>query len=69
MIAEKNAGMPVDEIRQVRLECLRLVHRHDRDEQTLIDRAARLEAYVLSGTGKPAVKTVKARQGVGGAPG
>lgn len=34
---------------RIRLEILKLLHIHSKDEQTLIDRAAKLEAYVLNG--------------------
>jgi hypothetical protein len=33
----------------IRLELLKLLHVHSKDEQTLIDRAVRLERYVLDG--------------------
>lgn len=37
----------------VRLECLKLVHRHDLSEIELISRAKALENYVLSDEPKP----------------
>lgn len=55
-------GIAVDSLAHLRLELLRLVHRHDKDEQTIIDRAARLESYVI-GTSKPAAQAARVRQG------
>jgi hypothetical protein len=49
-------GQPISAEQHVRLELLKLLHVHSKDEQTLIDRAAKLEAYVLGGatpTGEP----------------
>jgi hypothetical protein len=38
---------PLTTEQHVRLELLKLLHVHSKDEQTLIDRAAKLEQYVL----------------------
>lgn len=62
------AGIPVDAAQFVRLECVRLVHRPDKDEQTIIDRADKLASYVIGGIGKLAAKAAKVRQGKGEAP-
>ena len=43
----------------LRLELLRLVHRHDHTPQQLIDRASRLEAYLRKG--EPAAQTDRAK--------
>lgn len=55
----------VDSAQHLRLECLRMVYRHDKDEQTLIDRARTLEAYVIGNTSNatPAAQVARARQG------
>lgn len=55
------AGIPVGAEQAVRLECVRLVHRPDKDEQTIIERAEKLAQYVINGTGKPVPKGTKAR--------
>jgi hypothetical protein len=34
---------------EVRLEVLKLAYRHDKDEQTIIDRCVALEQYVMQG--------------------
>lgn len=59
-------GNPVASKADVRLELLRLVHRHDKDAATVIARAREYEAYVQE---EPAGKPAKARQGKGNAPG
>jgi hypothetical protein len=61
-------GIPVTADQYVRLECVRLAYRPDKDEQTIIDKASKLEAYVINGARKPAPKGAKARQGTGDAP-
>jgi hypothetical protein len=33
----------------IRLECLQLAHRHDKDAQSVIDRAAQYERFVTEG--------------------
>lgn len=68
MAQSEIAGIPVSAEQAVRLECVRLVHRPDKDEQTIIERADKLAQYVINGTGKPAPKGAKARQGKGDAP-
>jgi hypothetical protein len=40
---------PLTTEQHVRLELLKLLHVHSKDEQTLIDRAAKLEQYVVEG--------------------
>ena len=47
------AGIPVAADQYIRLQCVQLVHRPDKDEQTIIDRAEKLASYVISGTAKP----------------
>jgi len=69
MTTNQIAGIPVNDEQFVRLECVRLVHRPDKDEQTIIDRADKLASYVINGTGKPSPQgEKKARQGKGKAP-
>ena len=34
----------------IRLECLRISHRHDLEPQRIVDRARIFESYILSGT-------------------
>lgn len=34
----------------IRLDCLRITHRHDIDPKVVIDRAKELEAYVIGST-------------------
>lgn len=61
-------GIPVSGEQHVRLECVRLAYRPDKDEQTIIERASKLEAYVINGARRPAPKGAKARHGTGDAP-
>lgn len=42
----------------IRLECLQLAHRHDKDAQSVIDRAAQYERFVSEGTPPAAMELV-----------
>lgn len=57
------AGIPVAADQYIRLQCVQLVHRPDKDEQTIIDRAEKLASYVISGTAKPTPRGASVRQG------
>ncbi len=44
---------------EIRLELLRLCHRHDRDAEEIINRACKLESYVLSSEASGGQDSVK----------
>lgn len=50
---------------QIRLECVSLAYRHDRDTQTIIDRAMDFEEYVVGVQAEVSIglKTSKASKG------
>lgn len=63
-----DAGIPVSGEQYVRLECVRLVHRHDKDDATVLARAEAMAQWVMNGSGKPAAKAAQVRQGKANAP-
>lgn len=60
---EQIASFVVSPEQHIRLQCVQLVHRPDKDEQTIIDRAEKLASYVISGTDKPTPRGASVRQG------
>lgn len=68
MMADESAGIPVANERLIRLQCLQLAHRPDKDEQTNIERAEKFFAYVMSGAKPPTPRGASGRQGKGNPP-
>jgi len=67
-MADESAGIPVVDERTVRLQCLQMAHRPDKDEQTNIERAEKFVAYVMSGVKQPTPRGASVRQGKGNPP-
>ena len=47
---------------EIRLECLRLAHRHDLQQETIVERAKAYEAYV-SGNAQQAAQSPRGKTG------
>lgn len=68
MMADESAGIPVVTEQMLRLQCLQLAHRPDKDEQTNIERAEKFFSYVVSGAKQPTPRGASVRQGKGNPP-
>lgn len=68
MMADESSRIVVNDERHIRLQCLQLAHRPDKDEQTNIERAEKFVAYVMSGVKQPTPRGASVRQGKGNPP-
>ena len=68
MMADESSRIVVKEEVHIRLQCLQLAHRPDKDEQTNIERAEKFFAYVMSGAKPPTPRGASGRQGKGNPP-